>query len=327
VARIVEQEITETYAAYCGDCLEILPGLPSASVHLSVYSPPFGGLYHYSSDPRDLSNCANYEEFREHYGLVVAELARVTLPGRISAVHCSDISLSNSGRGDGMLDLPGDIFRLHERHGWRFAGRHFIWKEPLAVRMRTLAKGLAHQTVVEDATHSTIATADQLVLFRRAGENRVPVAHPTGFLAYAGSRLPPADVLRFRDWKGKQTENSYSHWIWRQYASSFWDDIRADRVLPFRDSRDEDDERHVHPLQLDVIERAVTLWSNPGERVLTPFMGVGSEVYGAVRLGRFGLGVELKGSYYRQALQNLRLASEEAAQDELPLLAGALTAD
>jgi hypothetical protein len=226
-----------------------------------------------------------------------------------------------------VLDLPGDIIRLHERHGWRFAGRHFIWKEPLAVRMRTLAKGLAHQTVVEDATHSTVATADQLVLFRRAGENRVPVAHPTGFLAYAGSRLPPADVLRFRDWKGKQTENSYSHWIWRQYASSFWDDIRADRVLPFRDSRDEDDERHVHPLQLDVIERAVTLWSNPGERVLTPFMGVGSEVYGAVRLGRFGLGVELKGSYYRQALQNLRLASEEAAQDELPLLAGALTAD
>jgi hypothetical protein len=165
---------------------------------------------------------------------VVAELARVTLPGRISAVHAADISLSNSGRGDGVLDLPGDIIRLHERHGWRFAGRHFIWKEPLAVRMRTLAKGLAHQTVVEDATHSTIATADQLVLFRRAGENRVPVAHPTGFLAYAGSRLPPADVLRFRDWKGKQTENSYSHWIWRQYASSFWDDIRRTACCPSR---------------------------------------------------------------------------------------------
>lgn len=325
--KVIAQEITENYAAYNADCLEALAGLPDASVHLSLYSPPFGGLYHYSSDPRDLSNCASYEEFLEHYGYIVTELARVTLPGRISAVHAADISLSNSGRGDGMLDLPGDIIRLHERLGWRFAGRHFIWKEPLAVRMRTLAKGLAHQTVVEDATHSTIATADQLVLFRRAGENRVPVAHPTGFLSYAGSRLPPADVLRFRDWKGKQTENSYSHWIWRQYASSFWDDIRADRVLPFRDSRDEDDERHVHPLQLDVIERAVTLWSNPGERVLTPFMGVGSEVYGAVRLGRFGLGVELKGSYYRQALRNLRLASEEAAQEDLPLLAGALTAD
>ncbi len=142
-------------------------------------------------------------------------------------------------------------------------------------------------------------------MFRKRGENPVPVEHPTGLMEYAGERVPPSDVLRFRGWDGKQTENRYSHWIWRQYASAFWDDVRLDRVLPYRESRDEEDEKHVHPLQLDVIQRCVTLWSNPGERVLTPFMGVGSEVYEPVRLGRFGIGVELKASYYRQAIANL----------------------
>lgn len=319
MADVVTQEITDRYAAYNADCMEVLAGLPDRSIHLSVYSPPFGGLYHYSSDPRDLSNCASYEEFLEHYGMVVAEVARVTMPGRMSAVHCADIALSNSGRGDNMLDLPGEIIRLHERHGWGFAGRHFIWKEPLQVRMRTLAKGLAHQTIVEDATRATVATGDQLVIFRRAGENKIPVTHPTGFLAYAGERTPPSDVLHYRNWQFHQTGNKYSHWIWRQYASCFWDDIRADRTLPFREARDDEDERHVHPLQLDVIERAVTLYSNPGERVCTPFMGVGSEVFGAVRLGRFGIGAELKSVYYRQALENLRVAHEGSGTEQVSL--------
>lgn len=282
MARIVEQVITDRYAAYCGDCMEVLAGLPDGTIHLSLYSPPFAGLYQYSSSARDLSNCASYEEFLEHYGLVVGELARATLPGRISAVHCADIALSNHGRGDGLLDFPGDIIRLHRDRGFAYAARYHVWKEPLGVRMRTMAKGLAHRTVVEDSSRCSVASADYLLIFRREGENPVPIAHPTGLTAYAGERRPPAEVLRYRGFAGDQKENRYSHWVWRQYASAFWDDVRIDRVLPFRASRDEEDERHVHPLQLDIIERAIVLWTNPGERVFTPFMGVGSEVYGAV---------------------------------------------
>jgi DNA modification methylase len=147
------------------------------------------------------------------------------------------------------------------------------------------------------------------LVFRRKGENPTPIAHPQGLLSYAGARKPPADVLEYRGWKGKQTENRYSHWIWRQYASAFWDDVRIDRVLPFKSAREDDDEKHVHPLQLDVIERAVVLWSNPGETVLSPFMGVGSEVYGAVTLDRRGVGIELKPSYYKQTVKNMAEAA------------------
>ena len=302
---VLEQTITDRYALYCGDCMEVMPTLPAESIHLSVYSPPFAGLYQYSSSERDLSNSRDYPEFLEHYGIIVKELARVTMPGRMTAVHCMDIPKSNTGRNDSLLDFPGDIIRLHRDLGWAYVARYHAWKEPLTVRNRTMTKGLAHATVVEDSTRCSVASADYLLIFRRAGDNPVPVAHPEGLTEYAGERLPPGDVLRYRGWTGPQIENRYSHWIWRQYASAFWDDIRLDRVLPFRESRDEEDEKHVHPLQLDVIDRAITLWSNPGERVLTPFMGVGSEVYGAVSNGRLGIGVELKPSYYRQAVKNL----------------------
>lgn len=308
---VIDQEVTPHYAAYNADCIEVMRELPPACTDLSIFSPPFAGLYQYSSSERDLSNCVDYDEFLAHYDLVLGELTRVTRPGRMAAVHCADVALSNSGRGDSLLDLPGDLIRAHRARGWGYVGRYHVWKEPYAVRMHTLAKGLAHQTVVEDSARCTVAAADYLLVFRRAGENPIPIAHPTGFLSYAGSRVPPADVLRFRGYDGHQTGNKYSQWIWRQYASAFWDDVRADRVLPFREARDQEDERHVHPLQLDIIERAVTLWSNPGERVLTPFMGVGSEVYGAVSLGRFGIGAELKPSYYRQAVANLRHATAE----------------
>lgn len=314
MARVLAQELTDRYAAYCGDCMEVMAGLPAASVHLSIYSPPFAGLYQYSSSERDLSNCRNYDEFMEHYAFTVRELARVTMPGRMSAVHCVDVPNSNSGRGDNLRDFPGDIIRLHERLGWGYAARYHVWKEPLAVRMRTMTKGLAHRTIVDDASRCSVASADYLLVFRRAGENPVPIAHPVGLTEYAGERQPPADVLRFRGWTGSQLENRYSHWVWRQYASAFWDDIRVGRVLPFQAARDADDERHVHPLQLDVIDRAIQLWSNPGETVFTPYMGVGSEVYSAVRAGRFGLGVDLKPTYFRQAVANLRRLGEEVPE-------------
>jgi hypothetical protein len=300
----LDQQVTARWAIYNADCIDIMASLPDRSCHLSIYSPPFGGLYHYSSSDRDLSNCVDYQEFFEHYGFVVAEIARLTMPGRMTAVHCMDVPSGNSGT-DYLIDFPGDIIRLHERHGFRYVARYAVWKEPLRVRNRTMAKNLAHKTIVDDSSRCSSAAADYLLVFRRAGDNPVPIAHPTGLLEYAGERLIPADLHKFRGWTGNQIENRYSHWIWRQYASAFWDDIRIERVLPFMPAREDDDEKHVHPLQLDVIERAVTLWSNPGETVLTPFMGVGSEVYGAVSLGRRGIGVELKTSYYKQAVRNL----------------------
>ena len=310
---VIDQKLTDRWAAYCGDCLEVMPTLPEGRIHLSVYSPPFAGLYHYSSSERDLSNCSDYAQFFEHYGFVVQAIERITMPGRMTAVHCMDVPSSNTGN-DHLIDFPGDIIRLHEKHGFRYVARYAVWKEPLGVRNRTLMKSLAHKTIVDDSSKCTVASADYLLVFRKRGENPAPIAHPHGLMEYAGSRQIPHDLLRFRGHKGKQTENRYSHWIWRQYASAFWDDVRLERVLPFREARDEEDEKHVHPLQLDVIDRCVQLWSNPGDSVFTPFMGVGSEVYSAVRAGRKGIGVELKPSYFRQAVRNLE--SVDAPQEE-----------
>jgi len=301
----MDQVVTDSYAIYCGDCVEAMGRIPDGAIHLSVYSPPFAGLYQYSSDPRDLSNAINRDEFFEHYGYCIDQLSRVTMPGRISAVHCMDIPLSNSGC-DAMFDLPGRIIIEHENRGWAYGGRRVIWKEPLMVRNRTMMKSLHHKTLCEDSTRCSIANADYLLMFRRKGENKTPVTHETGMLSYAGEREPPSDSLGYRGMAGDQKKNIFSQWIWRQYASSVWDDIRIDRVLKHRTAKDDQDEKHVHPLQLDVIERAVVLWSNPGETVLTPFMGVGSECYGAVLNGRKAIGIELKPSYYRQAVKNLQ---------------------
>jgi len=282
-----------------------LAGIATDSVHMTLYSPPFAGLYQYSSDARDLSNCIDKDEFFEHYGYCIEQLARVTIPGRISAVHCMDIPLSNAGC-DSMFDLPGRIIMEHESRGWSYGGRRVIWKEPLLVRNRTMMKSLHHKTLCEDSTRCSIANADYLLMFRRKGENAIPVTHDTGLLHYAGELEPDAKVLSYRGMKGDQKQNVFSQWIWRQYASSVWGDIRIDRVLKHRSAKELDDEKHVHPLQLDVIERACVLWTNPGETVLSPFMGVGSECYGAVLNGRRAIGIELKASYYRQAVENLK---------------------
>lgn len=306
-------EITDQYAIYHGDCCEVMASLPDERVHLSVYSPPFGGLYVYSSSEQDLSNSRSYDEFFEHYEYVVRELFRVTMPGRMTGVHCMDVPLSNTGC-DHLRDFPGDIIRLHERIGFNYIARYCVWKEPLGVRNRTMAKNLAHKTIVDDSSRCSVASADYLLMFRRKGKNPVPIEHPRGLLEYAGEREIPHELLRYRGWKGNQIENRYSHWIWRNYASAFWDDVRLSRVLPYKEARDPEDERHIHPLQLDVIDRCLALWSNPGETVLTPFMGVGSEVYAAVRAGRRGIGVELKETYYRQAAKNVREALSQTIQ-------------
>ena len=297
------QIVTNQYALYNGDCMDIMGQMADESLHLSLYSPPFGGMYIYSGDDRDLSNRPNYNEFFNHYRFIEQELHRVTMPGRMSAVHCMDIP--RGGCGNRLRYFPGDIIRMNDDDGWDYVARYHVWKEPLTVRNRTMMKSLHHKTVCENSTQCAAAGADYLLIFRKRGDNPIPVTKQNGFLDYAGERVPPSDILHYRGWDGNQIENKYSQWVWQQYASAFWDDVRLNRVLPVKDAREEDDEKHVHPLQLDVIERACILWSNPKEIVFTPFMGVGSEVFGAVSNDRFGIGVELKASYYRQAVKNL----------------------
>lgn len=315
MAGVLDQQITDRWAIYNADCMDMLASIPDDSIHATIYSPPFSGLYHYSSDDRDLSNSRDYADFFDHYGYIIREKYRVTMPGRLSGVHAALVPTGNTG-SDAYTDFPGDVIRAHQSAGWLFVARHVIWKEPLAVRNRTMAKNLAHRTICENGALGGVAAADELLVFRKPGAAE-PVIHPNGLHnGYAGAEPIPSDLLKFRQYEGDQKLNKYSHWIWRRYASSVWDDVRLNRVLPFRDARDEDDEKHVHPLQLDVIERFLDLRTRPGERVLTPFMGVGSEVYAAVQMGRIGIGAELKPSYFKQALCNLAAVDDERAVEE-----------
>ena len=309
----------ENWHLFHGDCVEVVKSMPDESIDLSVYSPPFCGMYNYSSSPRDMSNCDSYEDFFEHYQFLINEIHRITKPGRITAVHCMDVPKSGSSNIGAYIDFPGDIIRAHEKAGFEFWTRRAIWKEPLAVRLRTMAKGLAHRQICDDETLTTVAGADYLLEFRKKGDNKTPVTYPTGLHRYAGERKIPHEVLQWKGYEGDQKKNRFSHFIWRQYASSFWDDIRIDNVLPYKESKDEDDEKHVHPLQLDVIERVVVLRSNPGEVVFTPFMGVGSECYGALLNDRKAIGVELKRSYFNQAVKNIKACKSHEEQEELAL--------
>ena len=211
----MNQEITDQYAIYLGDCCEVMPTLPSESIHLSVYSPPFAGLYHYSSSENDLSNCRSYEEFFEHYRFVVQELFRLTMPGRMTAVHCMDVPSGNTGV-DVLKDFPGDIIRLHKDIGFEYIARYHVWKEPLTVRNRTMAKNLAHRSLIEDSSRCSVALADYLLVFRRHGDNPVPIVPPVGLTEYVGERQVPAELHHLRGMEGNQIENRYSHWIWRQ---------------------------------------------------------------------------------------------------------------
>lgn len=330
--NVKDQIITSEYAIYAGDCMEVLPAIPDESIDLSVYSPPFAGLYNYSSSERDFSNCESKEQFLEQYDFLVSEMARVTKPGRITAVHCTDV-FDNSCR---LWDFPHEIIRIHEKYGFQYRNRITIWKEPLKVRMRTMVKSLMHKLIVEDSTQCFTAMPDYVLILTKKGDNAVPVTHPCGLKKYFGETPILPNILQAwnnaneSDLNASQLwdtlnkmyadhddpkSNKLSHYIWQRYASSVWDDIRIDNVLPFRDSREEDDEKHVHPLQLDVIDRIIELYSNPSETVFTPFMGVGSEVYSPVSLGRKAIGIELKDSYFKQAKINLESAHKRFADD------------
>jgi DNA modification methylase len=298
--------------------MDVLRSLPNDCLGATIYSPPFGGLYHYSSDDRDLSNTRDYDEFFEMYRFVIDEIFRVTIPGRCSGVHASLVPSVASASFGSYIDFPGDVIRAHQSAGFDFVARHIIWKEPLAVRRRTMQGNLAHKTIVIDGTKGGMASPDELLVFRKPGEE--PVPHPIGLTGeYAGDEQPPKELERWRGHQGDQKLNRWSHWIWRRYASSVWDDVRGGRVLPFQDSKDEDDEKHVHPLQLDVIERFLDLRTEPGDKVLTPFMGVGSEVYAAVRMGRIGIGAELKKSYFIQAKRNMETVDRPLEETAEPL--------
>jgi DNA modification methylase len=320
--NVKDQVVTDRYAIYNSDCMLVMPTLKDKSIDLSVYSPPFAGLYNYSSSESDFSNCESKEQFLDQYEYLIKEISRVTKPGRISAVHCTDV-FDNTCR---LWDFPNEIIRLHTKYGFEYRNRITIWKEPLNVRMRTMVQSLMHKFIVEDSTKCFTAMPDYVLVFTKKGDNEVPVTHPFGINHYAGEIPILPNILRA--WNNANNSNlnevelwdhlnrineddkitKLNHYIWQRYASSVWDDIRIDNVLPFKDSKEEDDEKHVHPLQLDVIDRIVELYSNPDEVVLTPFMGVGSEVYSPVSMGRKAIGIELKDSYYKQAILNLKEA-------------------
>jgi len=333
-----EQLHTENYSIYNSDCMEVIKDMPDESIDLSVYSPPFAGLYNYSSSERDFSNCESKEQFLEQYEFLISQMARVTKKGRINAVHCTDV-FDNTCR---LWDFPHEIIRLHEKYGFEYRNRITIWKEPLKVRMRTMVQSLMHKFIVEDSTKCFTAMPDYVLIFTKKGENEVPVTNESGLKYYAGEVPILPNILRawnnanntklnedelwehlnntFADHQDPKS-NKLSHYIWQRYASSVWDDVRIDNILPYKETKEEDDEKHVHPLQLDVIDRIVQLYSNPKEVVFTPFMGVGSEVFSPVSLGRKAIGVELKDSYYKQAILNVEEAEkrfkEEAKQTSL----------
>jgi DNA modification methylase len=333
-----EQKHEENYSIYNSDCMEVITTMPDESIDLSVYSPPFAGLYNYSSSERDFSNCESKEQFLEQYEFLIKEMARITKKGRINAVHCTDV-FDNTCR---LWDFPHEIIKLHEKYGFEYRNRITIWKEPLKVRMRTMVQSLMHKFIVEDSTKCFTAMPDYVLIFTKKGDNEVPVTHENGLKYYAGEVPVLPNILRawnnandsslneaqlwdylnktFKNHKDPKS-NKLSHYIWQRYASSVWDDIRIDNILPFKETKEEDDEKHVHPLQLDVIDRIVQLYSNPKEVVFTPFMGVGSEVFSPVSLGRKAIGIELKDSYYKQAILNVKEAEkrfkERAEQKEL----------
>lgn len=300
---IKDQEITDDYAIYFGDCMEVLPTIEENAVDISIYSPPFPELYQYSDDPRDMSNCVTYQEALDQYRYVVREVERVTKPGRLSCVHCTDLKRGQLYQHD----FPGDVIRIHESVGFHYFCRVTIWKDAWEFARRTRMRTLMHKTLTLDSSDSRLAPADYLIVFKKAGKNPVPITHARGFQHYAGQRQIPSELVRdFAGYRGDPRNNLMSHWIYRQYASPVWMDIRRGRLLDFKAAREQDDEKHVCPLQMDVIERCLAMWSNPGETMLTPFMGVGSEVYCAVANGRRGIGCELKETYFRQARRNLR---------------------
>lgn len=298
--KCVDQVITDDYAVYLGDSCEVIREIPSDSIHFGIHSPPFEGLYKFSNSDRDISN-NDGPAFWEHYAFLIQELHRVTMPGRLHSVHVMQLPTSKIRHGHiGMRDFRGEVIRAYEDAGWIFHSEVCIWKDPVVAQQRTKSIRLLHKQIVKDSTISGQGLADYIVTFRKRGENPEPVSGC--FDAYYGDSDGP-DFTKYTT--DKDGRNWYSIEVWQRYASPVWLDINQTRTLQYRGGRDQKDEQHISPLQLDVIERCIDLWSNEGDTVLTPFLGIGSEVYCAARMGRKGIGVELKPSYFAQAVKNL----------------------
>ncbi|ABO49727.1 DNA methylase N-4/N-6 domain protein [Desulforamulus reducens MI-1] len=323
----VDQVITEEYALYLGDCVEVTKGLPDNSIHYSIFSPPFSSLYTYSNNERDMGNSRNDEEFMEHFRYLISELYRVTIPGRLVSFHCMDIPAMKSRDGFiGIKDFSGSLLRMFINNNFIYHSKTVIWKDPLVEATRTKALGLLHKQIVKDSAMCRQGLPDYLITVRKPGDNPEPVSHPDGFSRFYGENEPEApktkptlkDSQKHKTISLAKTDPVYSHHVWRRYASPVWMDIRQTNTLQYRSAREEKDEKHICPLQLDVIARGVELWSNPGDVVFSPFMGIGSEGYQAVLMGRRFVGIELKESYFKIAANNLKMAVDELNEiDEL----------
>lgn len=336
---VVDQKVTDDFAWYLGDSCEIMRGIPDNSIHMSIHSPPFESLYRFSNSPRDVSN-SNGDTFYEHYGVIMDEMLRITKPGRISAVHVMQLPTTKGREGFiGMRDFRGEVIRHHIARGWQFVSEICIWKDPVIAQQRTKSVRLLHKQLKKDSTLSGQGLADYIVVFRKPGENDTPVDGM--FDQWCGSepregsdgshdaRTPYGiDISReaydrhCANMSAGQTPWPYDTWVsvrvWQRVASPVWMDINQTRTLQYRGGREPDDISHISPLQLDVIERCIDLWSNPGEVIFTPFGGISSEVWAAVNMGRKGLGIELKKSYWIQGIKNLETAgkSSETLFDE-----------
>jgi hypothetical protein len=295
--KCIDQKSGSTWTAYRGDCVEVFSGLPDESIGFSIYSPPFASLYTYSSSERDMGNCGSNDEFFENYGFLLDQLFRVTKPGRLTSVHCMNLPTSKTRHGYiGIEDFRGEVIRAHEKAGWIYHSEVVIWKDPVTAMQRTKALGLLHKQLVKDSCMSRQGIPDYLCTFRKPGENPEPVSGELG--KWAGDES-------FR------SEGRLSIDLWQRYASPVWMDINPSRTLQKSSAREADDERHICPLQLDVIERALLIWSNPGDVVASPFMGIGSEGFVAIQEGRKFVGSELKESYWKQACLNLEKARNQ----------------
>ena len=278
------QTITDRYALYNGDSCELLKGLPTDSIHYEIYSPPFASLYTYSNSERDLGNCRTHSEFYAQFEFIAAELFRVLMPGRLMSFHCMNLPTSKERDGFiGIRDFRGEMIRLFEKQGFIFHSEVCIWKDPVTAMQRTKALGLLHKQLKKDSALSRQGIPDYLVTMRKPGENPEPVSH---------------------------TNDTFPVDVWQRYASPVWMDINPSDTLQYRSAREEKDERHICPLQLGVIRRGINLWTNKGDTVLTPFLGIGSEAVTALELGRRAVGIELKTSYYEQAVRNCAGAVE-----------------
>jgi len=310
MGSVIDQKITDQYAIYNADTVEVCADLPSNSVDHIIYSPPFASLYTYSNSDRDMGNVKDDNEFFVQFSYLVENLYRVLRPGRLMAVHCMNLPTSKQNDGFiGIKDFRGDLIRTFKSNGFIYHSEVCIWKDPVVAMQRTKALGLLHKQIKKDSAMSRQGIPDYLVVMRKPGENEKPVSGE--FTHYVGDNPPPS-------FKGSQYEDGRWYYtpqgdgtsidVWQRYASPVWDDINQTNTLNFREGRESDDERHICPLQLDVIERALQLWTAPGDTVLTPFLGIGSEAYVAVQMGRKAIGVELKSSYFNLAMRNMSMA-------------------